>query len=280
MPKLAVPRALPVQTIDEEAVRARPPVQLLGVSCGVGVDSTAMLVEMARRGIRPDLIQFADTRGELPETYTYLRDVLDPFLSRVGFPPVTVLVRQSPRSGDRSLYDNCHRNMTLPSLAFGYKACSQKWKVYPMEKALNNDPAARACWKAGLKVIKAIGYDAGGRDTQRFCHSQAAEGRRTAAGKADPKYIFWYPLQAWGIDREACVRTIEAAGLPVPVKSACFYCPARKPEEVEALQRDHPELYARAVELEKRAKAGLHGLKSTRGLGRRWAWHERFGDPT
>lgn len=36
---------------------------------GGGVNSTAMLVEMHKRGIRPDLILFADTGGERPETY-------------------------------------------------------------------------------------------------------------------------------------------------------------------------------------------------------------------
>jgi predicted DNA-binding WGR domain protein len=55
----------------------------LVVAYGLGVNSTAMLVEFARRGIRPDLILFADTGGEKPETYQYL-DVIRPFLARVG----------------------------------------------------------------------------------------------------------------------------------------------------------------------------------------------------
>lgn len=55
------------------------------VSYGGGVDSTGVLVEFVRRGIRPDLILFADTGGEHPETYLYL-DVMDAFLVRHGFP--------------------------------------------------------------------------------------------------------------------------------------------------------------------------------------------------
>ena len=31
-----------------------------------------MLVEFAKRGIRPDMILFADTGGEKPETYRYM----------------------------------------------------------------------------------------------------------------------------------------------------------------------------------------------------------------
>lgn len=44
----------------------------LVVSYGMGVDSTALLVGLAARGIRPDAILFADTGAERPETYAYL----------------------------------------------------------------------------------------------------------------------------------------------------------------------------------------------------------------
>src|SRR3984885_8980269 len=57
----------------------------LVVAYGLGVDSTAMLIEFAMRGIRPDLILFADTGGEKPETYQYLK-IIRPYLARVGFP--------------------------------------------------------------------------------------------------------------------------------------------------------------------------------------------------
>lgn len=60
--------------------------QPLVVSYGVGVDSTAMLVAMYRRGIRPDVILFADTSAEKPETYDYLK-IIRKWLAKVGFPP-------------------------------------------------------------------------------------------------------------------------------------------------------------------------------------------------
>ena len=41
----------------------------LVVAYGLGVNSTALLVEFVKRDIRPDLILFADTGGEKPETY-------------------------------------------------------------------------------------------------------------------------------------------------------------------------------------------------------------------
>jgi hypothetical protein len=44
----------------------------LVVAHGLGVSNTALLVEFARRHIRPDLILFADTGGEKSATYACL----------------------------------------------------------------------------------------------------------------------------------------------------------------------------------------------------------------
>lgn len=70
-------------------VRPHPGCPLV-VAYGLGVDSTAMLIEFVQRGIRPDHILFADTGGEKPETYQYM-EVIRPYLAGVGFPDVTVV---------------------------------------------------------------------------------------------------------------------------------------------------------------------------------------------
>jgi 3'-phosphoadenosine 5'-phosphosulfate sulfotransferase (PAPS reductase)/FAD synthetase len=93
----------------------------LVVAYGLGVDSTAMLVEFAQRGIRPDLILFADTGGEKPETYTYLKTI-NPFLAKVGFPKVTVVRYQPKRARYATLEGQCLHTGTLPSLAYGGKS--------------------------------------------------------------------------------------------------------------------------------------------------------------
>ena len=66
------------------------------------------------------------------------------------------------------------------------------------------------------------------------------------------------------------MEEIAKAGLPVPPKSSCFFCPAMKPAEVRQLS---PALLRRIVLLEARAAprlrtiAGLwrNGTKGTRG---------------
>ena len=78
------------------------------VAYGAGVDSTALLIGLYWAAIHPDLILFADTGSEKPETISYL-DVIDRWLASVGMPLVTRLKRRSPRAGDTSLHGECLR---------------------------------------------------------------------------------------------------------------------------------------------------------------------------
>lgn len=228
----------------------------LVVAYGLGVDSTAMLVEFAHRGIRPDLILFADTAGEKSETYAYL-PIIQQFLKGVGFPPV-ITVRYQPKW---AVYDTlegqCLHTGTLPSLAYGGKTCSVKYKKTPQDKFVRNWPPAQRCWERGQKVVKAIGYDAGPADSRRHRYEEDAE------------YRYWYPLVSLNYDREMCKRIIAKAGLPVPMKSACWFCPASKKHEIVWLQENHPDLMERALTIEHNAQAKLTSVK---GLGRSFSW--------
>jgi hypothetical protein len=104
------------------ASAARPyPDCPLVVAYGLGVDSTAMLIEFACRGIRPDLILFADTGGEKLETYAYL-PVIQRYLGSVGFPAVVTVHYQPTRAVYDTLEGQCLHTGTLPSLAYGGKS--------------------------------------------------------------------------------------------------------------------------------------------------------------
>jgi hypothetical protein len=244
----------------------------LVVSYGVGVDSTAMLVAMHRRGLRPDLILFADTGAEKPETYAYL-DTIGAWLARVGFPPVTVVQYAPARAPYDTLEGKCLANETLPSLAFGGHSCSLVFKVQPQDKYLQSWRPARDAWAHGVPVDKCIGYDNGPQDCRRRAKADKATAAKAAAGHRDARlYRYRYLLQDWEIDRAECLRLIESEGLPVPMKSACFFCPASKKSEVVWIRDTHPHLYARALDIEHRARTGKHSLTTTKGLGRTWAW--------
>lgn len=225
-------------------------------SFGGGLNSTAELVEWAKRGYPPpDLIQFSDTGAETELTYENVRRVSD-WLVVHGMPPVTWT-----RKGGRqeTIVETCLRLGVLPSMAYGKKACSHKFKIEPQERDVNRWPVARRAWKRGEKVVKLIGY---GYEEQR---------RISLAKIEDEKYFYRFPLNEWRIDRQGCVDIIESVGLPIPPKSSCYICPSMTKPEIANLQREHPVLFMKALAVEQRAKdAGK--LRTVQGLGRKFAW--------
>lgn len=216
-------------------------------------------------GIPVDLITFADTGAEQPHTYVFLQ-TMDEWLRAHGMPQITV-VEKRDRDGNRlTLEMECLRSGTLPSIAYGYKRCSQKHKIGPQEKFCNHYPPCREVWQRGEKVVRFIGYDAG--EVKRYLRSYTHN-------LNDKKYWNRYPLlETWHWGRDDCIRAIKRAGLPQPGKSSCFFCPSMKQPEIEALKQQYPGLYRRAIALE---EAALPHLKTVKGLGRNYAWIERYG---
>lgn len=248
----------------------------LVVSYGMGLDSTAMLIEMHRRGEpAPDAIVFADTGAEKPETYDYL-PTINGWLESVGWPQVTVIRYQPTRAPYNNLEGKCLSNETLPSLAFGKHSCSLVFKAEQQEKWLKTWAPAKEAWARGHRVTKCIGYDASPADTRRRNKADTRVDKQRTKGAWEACHVnYQYPIQDWGYDRPQLRAIIERAGLPVPGKSACFFCPAAKLEEVLDLKLKHPALYARAVKIENVAREGRHGFKAdwVQGLGLgSWAW--------
>ena len=230
------------------------------VSYGGGVNSTALLVELVRRELRVDLILFANTGGEKPETYEYV-SIFSAWLEERGYPGVTV-VQAKYKKEPITLEEKCKKGETIPSLAFGMKRCSIDFKKVPCERYVSKWWPAKVAWKRGV-VAKYIGID-------------AEESHRAKGFSQDAKYDYFYPLIEWDWGREDCVEAIEDAGLPSPPKSSCFFCPAMKKKEIIDLRDNNPELLQRALEMEERAMPSLHSIK---GLGRYFSWKEFLENP-
>ena len=197
---------------------------------GMGLDSTAMIVELVALGDAPDIVLTADTGSERPETYEYL-PLFQRWMDRHGLDHH--VVRYQPQRFRHwppyySLMANCLTNATLPSISFSRHSCSLKWKVEPQDRWVAGWAPAQRTWEAGRKVTKLIGYDASPADTRRYAHAESIE---------NPLYDFRYPLREWGWDRKRCAERIRAEGLPVPIKSACFFCGAASPAEIRTLPR-------------------------------------------
>lgn len=235
---------------------------------GGGTDSTAILcgwVEKGYQAIDPiDLILFADTGGERPWTYEHI-ERMQVWLNLHGMPPITVIRATRKDGSEFTLEQDCVENGRLPSLAYGFKTCSQKFKVAPQDKFLNNYAPAKAWWRkkrgsdAERKITKLIGYE------------YSEKHRWMKAPLEDEKYFYEFPLVEWGWSRPDCLAAISRAGIPLPGKSSCFFCPATKKPELDALAAEFPELLRRAVAMEANARGSL---KTSKGLGRYFNWGE------
>lgn len=226
------------------------------VAFGGGVDSTAMVIGLVERSEPIDLILFADTGGERPETYKHIQ-AFSEWLKARGYPGIVTVWKV--KDGQRlTLEQDCLDHKGLPSIAYGFKRCSDHFKIRPQHAFLKSWQPAIDAWEAGQKVVKYIGYDAG--ETRR---------KENADAKVDTMYSCRYPLIEWGWEREECLDVIARAGVANPGKSACFFCPSSRPKEIVELSEKHPDLMERALAMEAQAE-----LTSVKGLGRNYAWRE------
>jgi hypothetical protein len=214
----------------------------------------AALIRMHQMGRRPRAIVMCDPGSEREGTHRYRLAVANPWLRSVGFPEVTVISRKEEglhraRAWQlETLEEECLRIHALPSIAYGWKKCSQKYKGEPSRWWLARQPWAQAEWAAGRKLVKAIGYD-------------FDEPERVAAAFQNPwevaRLVPWYPLFEAKLARAAAVELIRSQGLPVPPKSSCTFCPSNQLAEWKQLRAEEPEAFARAVAMSRNAASHI-----------------------
>lgn len=230
----------------------------LAVSYGGGDNSWAMLLGFAERGIKPDFIAMADTKGEKPNTYSHLEETAMPWV-RATWGMEIQIVKKLYRGEWEGLEGQCLRHNQMPSLAYGQRSCSQKYKHEMLERALAAVMAANDL----THVTKAIGYHA----MEQYRVNGKPLTKEIKAGRHEH---YWYPLVEWNWRPEDCIAAGKRHGLPMPGKSACFYCPAMKPREVFELRDKYPAHLARALEIEDRAQTTNTTPRGLGGAGQLW----------
>ena len=215
------------------------------VSFGGGVNSTALLLGLHERGEKPDAILFADTGGEKPPTYVHV-ERMQAWCESVKFPLIEVVRNKI------TLEQSNLQNETIPSKAFGFGTCSERFKIDPQRK-----------W------VKQRGFD----DATFLVGIHSGETRRATRLVTDSGQSIRYPLIEWAWGQADCENAIARNGIERPCKSACFFCPAMKKHEVLRLAKEYPELFERAVTME-RAALEAGNLQTVKGLGRNWSWEK------
>ena len=210
------------------------------VTFGAGVDSTAKLVNMWKLNIRPSVIIFADTGGERPDIYAHIEKV-NKWCKKVDFPTVTVVKHSHKNHGQEGLLGELKRRKSLPSIAFGFKTCSLKYKTTACQRHIVQ--------KLGIKeYIKTIGYGTGEIDRAiKSCES--IKNGKVKFYKGENMKL-WFPLIDWKLNRSDCKKLSSTVGF-CTAKSSCFFCPAMKSSEVVLLSKHYPEQFKESVELER-----------------------------
>ena len=116
-------------------------------SYGGGLNSKWMIAKWVLEKNPLHIVLFADTGredAEKPETYADVK-LFGEWLMYRGVPCQWVRV-----TGE-SLYQNSLRRGVLPAMAYGFRTCSQRWKIEPQEKFLNRWVVSKEAWARGRK---------------------------------------------------------------------------------------------------------------------------------
>ena len=193
------------------------------LSFGGGVNSVALMVLLLRERLPLDGVVFADTGDELPETYAYL-DVARTYLQEHQLDLTVVRKRNG-----KSLYETSWDRRVFPSAIWRWS--TRDFKVTPIHRHYRSLGGI-------VNQYLAIAWD----EIERMKDSRVDYVRNL------------YPLIDRRITRAGCVEIIEDAGLPVPPRSACYFCPFNSVDRWRQVYRDHPDLYEKAMALEEHSK--------------------------
>jgi hypothetical protein len=214
-------------------------VSVRAISYGGGVQSTAMLILAATGRLDCTLAIFANVgdRAENPATLDYVRDVAAPYCAEHDLE----LVVRNRGGKNPDLYDRLTRDgsnfLGIPirmgtSGAPGRRTCTHDYKMVVIGRELK---ARGASAEHPGSVLIGISID---------------EATRANKRRAEPWERIEYPLLDLSLSRLDCGRVIAAAGLPVPPKSACWFCPFHSGAAWMQMRTDDPVLFERAASLE------------------------------
>jgi len=188
------------------------PIQVAAFSGGK--DSTAMVLRMAEQGHEP-LCIYTPTGDELPAVSIHIQrmeSMLSRPIKRIGLP-----------GGLRRLIREKHM---LPN--WRARFCTPMLKIAPFQAWLSNHRPA----------IVLVGL-------------RADEEGRAGVEYSWPDVEVRYPLREWKWDLEQVLSYLATKEIEIPPRTNCARCFFQTLHEWYCLWRDHPDIYADAVEDER-----------------------------
>ncbi len=214
---------------------SKPIRHIVGLSGGK--DSAALAIYLRDRIPNLDYV-FSDTDKELPETYTYLKQI-EAFLGK------KIITLRAERGFDHWLdvYGGY-----LPSARMRW--CTKMLKIRPFEA-----------------YVESLGDV----DVRMYVGIRADE-NRGGYKPSKPNIVPVYPFVEAGYKLDDIHRILDESGVGVPpyyswrTRSGCFFCFYQRKSEWVGLKENHPDLFERAKKYEK--VDGENGKRYT------WSEHE------
>lgn len=211
------------------------------ISYGGGVQSTALIVLAAQGKIgHIDAALFSNVGddSEHPETNAFVREIAIPWAAERGLEVIelTPMRKGKPTTIYSEMMNPETRRDVIP--VFGEKGnplsriCTADYKIGTIHRWLKQNGTSK---KNPATVCLGISTD---------------EIERAGRGTSKSYEIREYPLLDLNLNRTDCQQIIRDAGLPVPPKSSCFFCPFHSELTWSELRRDHPVLFQKAQEME------------------------------
>lgn len=237
------------------------PTRVRTISYGGGVQSTALVVLAAQGVIDFPVALFANTGddSEHPATLAYVRDVAMPWAAENGI-EVHELRRTKKDGTMQTVRGEIEKGRhIIPFRGEGgmplSRTCTVDFKIKVLGAWLKEHGAT-----ADNPGVVAIGIS-------------TDELERAGRGKDEAHERRVYPLLDLGMNRSDCEQVIADAGLPVPPKSACYFCPFHRLTTWQQMAEEEPELFWQAVEVERIAN------RHAADKGQRPVFLTRFGKP-
>ena len=250
------------------------------LSLGLGTQSSALAL-MSAAGDLPKLdgIIFADTQGELPESYAYL-DYLRSVVEPAGIP--LHVVSAGNLEQDLLIDHAISRNPTPPAHVvngdgsngrIGQYRCSYDYKRRIIERRVKELCGGRGAWKKAT-VEQWIGFSLDEMSRMRQTaecrcghksvvmkmgkpervHSPACA--RCDCKRFDPWQTNRWPLVELRMARHDTIRWFAANGHPTPPRSACWFCPNQRNVRWSQLRHRGDDLFERACVIDDTIRSG------------------------
>lgn len=217
------------------------------VSLSGGKDSTALLLLMIERGMPIDVVLTADTGMEFPEMYGHLQK-LDDHLHRERGLHITTL--RNPKGFEWLMFDepkqkpSCLENrqrLGIPPYGNGWPGIKVRWCTGQLKTHLISKETNRL--KKEKNALHYVGIAA---DESWRCKQDRSKR---------------YPLVDWGISEAEALKICYARGFDfgglyeLYHRASCWCCPLQRIDELRKLRQHHPELWARLLAMDRRARA-------------------------